>query len=81
MDLLDISNSVNEQGEYRGNIESIFKNNWDIILKDRKFNNILINRKWAILDLLKQQNLLRKVLDKSWGLIQKELKKINGKIL
>lgn len=72
---MDISNNEEEPGEYGGNIESIFKNNWDKILKDRKFSNILINRKWAVLDILKEQDRLRKVLDKSRILIQKELEK------
>ena len=75
MDLMDISNNEDEKGEYRENIESIFKNNWNEILKDREFSNILINRKWAVLDILKQQDRLIEVLKKSQKIIQKELGK------
>jgi hypothetical protein len=75
MDLMDIANNDYDLGDYRENMESIFKNNWDKILKDNEFSNILINRKWAVLDILKDQERLKKALDKSKGLIQKELEK------
>ena len=75
MDLMDISNSEDEKGGYKENIESIFKNNWSEILKDREFSNIIINRKWAVIDILKSQNILIEVLKKSQRIIQKELGK------
>ena len=75
MDLMDISNNEDEKGDYRENIESIFKNNWSEILKDREFSNIIINRKWAVLDILKEQDRLIEVLKKSQRIIQKELGK------
>jgi hypothetical protein len=75
MDLMDIANNDSDLGEYSENMESIFKNNWDEILKDREFSNILINRKWALLDIIEDQDRLKKALDESQRLIQKELEK------
>jgi hypothetical protein len=75
---MDISNDEDEQGENRENRENrelIFKNNWDEILKDRVFSNILINRKWAAIDILIAHDKLKKVLDKSQRLIQNKLDK------
>jgi hypothetical protein len=72
---MDISNDEDEQGEYRENRDLIFKNNWDEILKDRVFSNILINRKWAAIDILIAHDKLKKVLDKSQRLIQNKLDK------
>ena len=75
MDLMDISNNEDEKGGYKENIESIFKNNWSEILKDREFSNIIINRKWAVIDILKAQDTLIEILKKSQRIIQKELGK------
>jgi len=74
MDLLDISFYANNN-LYSTNIKSVFKNNWDEILKDPEFSNIVINRKWAVIDIERTQETLKIALERSKKLIQEELDK------
>jgi len=78
MDLLDISNysdTTDESDLYKTSVESIFKNNWEDILKDIEFSNIVMNKKWAIIDIVKAQDALKESLEASKKLIQEELDK------
>ena len=72
MDLTEISNSEGDE-DYRINIESIFENDWKKILRDREFSNIVVNRKWAVIDVLNSQIHLKNMLDKCQQIIQQEL--------
>ena len=72
MDLLGLSKT---EDEYHINTESIFRNDWDKILKDNEFSNIVINRKWSVLDVFIAQTALKTAMNKSREIIQQELDK------
>ena len=74
MDLLEISNTDRDE-DYHINMKSIFNNDWNKILRDNEFSNIVINRKWAVIDIIKAQTALIKALDKCKQIIQQELDK------
>ena len=73
LDMLKITNSGSD--EFRIDLESKYDGNWDEILNDKEFSNIIVNRKWAIMDIKTAHLILRNALNKARELIDAELQR------